>query len=197
MLNITNLSTLPITVTAAVTLSPPSLQQLPPVPQQPNHVVCHVILWLVGVVPFSTNRKGSSIVFFFCLQTLPACGHFHERSPFWPFFLHQMHSKHYGNVCEKAWWTLFIISPVLIGLLTQFKNWYIVWRPHQHKRQNSWETHGGCVLLLHHLKLVTWFGRTGTPVDSGGGAWGWALQWLALVRMWLWCVWCLELAIRI
>ena len=27
-----------------------SLPQLPPVPQQPNHVFCHIILWLVGVV---------------------------------------------------------------------------------------------------------------------------------------------------
>ena len=52
-----NSVTVSITVTVAVTLPPPSLPQLPPVPQQPNHVVCHIILWLVGVVPFSTNRK--------------------------------------------------------------------------------------------------------------------------------------------
>ena len=42
-----------------------------PVPQQPNHVVCHIILWLAGVVPFSTNRN----MFFLlantsCLRTL-------------------------------------------------------------------------------------------------------------------------------
>ena len=31
-----------------------------------------------------------------------------------------------------------------------------------------------------------WFGRSSASVESGGGAQGWALQWLALVRMWLW-----------
>ena len=51
-----------------------------PVPQQPNHVVCHIILWLGHVVPFSTYRN-----VFFCLQTLPGCRHFHDKIPFLPF----------------------------------------------------------------------------------------------------------------
>ena len=51
-----------------------------PVPQQPNHMIVHIILWLVGVVPFSTNRN-----MFSCLQTLPACGQFCDKSPFLPF----------------------------------------------------------------------------------------------------------------
>ena len=45
------------------------------VTQQSNHVVWHIIVWLVGVVPFSTNRKGEVTRFFLlantsCLQTL-------------------------------------------------------------------------------------------------------------------------------
>ena len=33
-----------ISITVAVTILPPSLPQLPPVPQQPNHVVRHISL---------------------------------------------------------------------------------------------------------------------------------------------------------
>ena len=33
-----------ITITLNVTLLPPSLPQLPSAPQQPHHVVCHIIL---------------------------------------------------------------------------------------------------------------------------------------------------------
>ena len=45
------------------------------VTQQSDHVVWHIIVWLVGVVPFSTNRKGEVTRFFLlantsCLQTL-------------------------------------------------------------------------------------------------------------------------------
>ena len=108
------------TVTAAVTLSPPSLPQLSPVLQQPNHVFCHIILWLVGVVPFSTNRN----VFFFCLQTLPACGHFRDKSPFLPFLpcdksllYRSSCTRHNKNAmavfAKKTWRTSFIVNPVL------------------------------------------------------------------------------------
>ena len=64
---------LSVTITVAVTLLPPSLPQLPPVPQQPNHVVCHIILWLVGVVLSSTNRKGGVTSCFFCLLANTSC----------------------------------------------------------------------------------------------------------------------------
>ena len=82
MSQISQLSNLAVSVT--VTLSPPSLPYLPPVPQQPDHVVCHIILWLLGVVPFSTDRKGSSTGFFLlantsCLWTLS--WEKHERPP--------------------------------------------------------------------------------------------------------------------
>lgn len=66
-------------------------------------------------LPYSWTRTVSS-----------ALCHFHERSPFCGFFLHQTLSKRDCNVSEKAQRTLFIVSPVLIGLLTQFKNWNIV-----------------------------------------------------------------------
>ena len=39
------------------------------------------------------------------------------------FFLHQTCSK---RDVKKRWLTLFIITLVLLGLSTQFKNWYIV-----------------------------------------------------------------------
>ena len=46
-------------------------------------MVCHIILWLVGVVPIYTNRKGGSTGFFAYEHFLLAdtC----EKSPFWPF----------------------------------------------------------------------------------------------------------------
>ena len=40
-------------------------------------------------------------------DTFVTKGHFHR------FFLHQTQSKHDDNVCEKAWWTLFIVNPGL------------------------------------------------------------------------------------
>ena len=38
---------------------------------------------------------------------------FVTKACFYPFFLHQTQSKRDGNVREKAWWTLFTLSPVL------------------------------------------------------------------------------------
>ena len=55
MSQISQLSKLTISITVTVAL-PLSLPQLPPVPQQPNHVVCHIILWLIGVVRFSSCK---------------------------------------------------------------------------------------------------------------------------------------------
>ena len=99
-----------ITVTAAVTLSPTSLPQLPPVPQQPNHVFCNLILRLVGVVPFSTNKN----MFFACKHFL-LVDTFVTKARFYHFFLHQKQSKcsRMFNVRKKAWQTLFIVNPVL------------------------------------------------------------------------------------
>ena len=80
---------------AAVILSPPPLPQLPPVPQQPNHVFCHIILWSVGVLPFSTNRN-----VLFCLQTVPACGIFHIKSQFL-LFLPAPDTKQAWRQCSR------------------------------------------------------------------------------------------------
>ena len=63
---------------------------------------------------------------FFCLQTLPACRHFHEKL-FWPF----LPAPNTQQMWQQCWQTLFISSPVLLGLSTWFKNLYIVWSPHQ------------------------------------------------------------------
>ena len=71
MSQISQLSKLIITVTAAVTSSVRPTTS--PVPQQPNHVVCHIILWLVGVVLSSTNRKGGVTSCFFCLLANTSC----------------------------------------------------------------------------------------------------------------------------
>ena len=55
-----------------------------------------------------------------------ACKHFlladtfMTKASFYCFFLHQTRSKHDGNVHQKA---VFIISLVLLGLSTQFRNW--------------------------------------------------------------------------
>ena len=38
---------------------------------------------------------------------------FVTKARFYCFFLHQTQSKRDGNVREKAWWTLFTLSPVL------------------------------------------------------------------------------------
>ena len=38
---------------------------------------------------------------------------FVTKALFYCFFLHQTQSKHEGNVCEKAWQTLFTVSLVL------------------------------------------------------------------------------------
>ena len=38
---------------------------------------------------------------------------FVTKAHFYHFFLHQTQSKRDGNVCEKAWRTLFTLSPVL------------------------------------------------------------------------------------
>ena len=100
MSHISQLSKLAISIAVSITIT--DHPTLPPVPQQPNHRVCHIILWLAGVVPFSTNGNR-----FFCLQTLPACGHIHEKKAnFYRLFLHQTHSKHDGNVREKVCFSL-------------------------------------------------------------------------------------------
>ena len=113
--------TVSITVSVVVTLLPQSLPQLPQVPQQPNHMVYHIILWLVDVVPFPTSRKG--VLSFFL-----AWKHFLLADTLWESFTVSSRLKHDGNICEKAWRTLFIISLVLL-IKT---NWYIVRGPHLH-----------------------------------------------------------------
>ena len=60
------------------------------------------------MVPFSTNRN-----VFFCLQTLPGCVHFRDKSPFLLFLPAPDTSKRDSNVCEKVGRTLFTVSPVL------------------------------------------------------------------------------------
>ena len=135
-----------------------SLLLLSPFPQQPNLVLCHIILWLTDVLHFSTNRNGGVTYFFFF---------FLGEAHLYSFFLHQTCTTHDDTIQEKAWQKLFSRSPVLLGLSTQFKNWYMVWSLHlQHKLKL--ETHWGCVLLLHHLESVTWFGSAGASVNPWG-----------------------------
>ena len=57
---------------------------------------------------------------------------FMREACFYRLSLHQTRRKRSGNFSEKVCRTLFIISPVLLGLSTQFKNWYTVWRLLQH-----------------------------------------------------------------
>ena len=112
--------------TVTVTLSPPSLPQLLHVLQQPNHRLCHIILWLVGAVPFSTNSKGGVTCFFVCKHFL-LVGTFVREVRFDRLFLQQTWRRSlWKSVAD------IIVSPVLLGLSTRFKNWYIVWRPCKH-----------------------------------------------------------------
>ena len=90
-------NSLSITVTAAVTLSPSPLPQLPRVPQQPSHVICHIILWLVAVVLFSTNRN----TFFFACKHFLLADTFVTKAHFYCFFLHQKQSKRDGIIYRK------------------------------------------------------------------------------------------------
>ena len=103
--------------------------------------------------------------FFFCKHLLLADTSVREAC-FYRLSLHQTHRKRDSNVTKKACRTLFIISPVFLGLSTQFKNWYTVWRLLQHI---SWtKTHWGSDSLLRHLKLVMWFWRAGPSIDVRG-----------------------------
>ena len=73
----------------------------------------------------------TGMCFFACKHFLLA-DTFARAARFYRFFLHQMRSKRDGNVSEKTWRTILIITPVLLGLSTQFKKLYIVWRPRQY-----------------------------------------------------------------
>ena len=87
---------------------------------------------------------------FFCLQTLPACRHFHEKL-FWPF----LPAPNTQQMWQQCWQTLFISSPVLLGLSTWFKNLYIVWSPHQ------------CISWNRDLRRLR-HAATSRHVDAGG-----------------------------
>ena len=91
-----------VSITVTVTLSQPSLPQLPPVPQQSNHVHCHIILRLVGVVPFSTNRKGV-----FSVANTIACGDYREKIQFLSFPPAPNALQTWRRCSQKAWRTLF------------------------------------------------------------------------------------------
>ena len=173
-----------ITVTVAVTLSPPSLPQLPPVPQQSNHMFCHIILWLVGVVPFSTNRN-----MFFCLQTLPACGHFCDKSPFCHFFLHQTQSKRDGNVRKKALWTLFIVNQVPLRPSTQ----EVGRGGGLAASYTRTSTDSNSSLLSSHIWITSDLGFLRCVKGVGTAVIGSGVQWLALVCTWLWWLWLIML----
>ena len=132
--------TVSVTITVTVSLSSRSFLQLLPVPQQPNHVVCHMILWVAGVVPFSTNRKRGVTGFFLFENT--SC-----------LFLSFVKSfvKCDGNVGKKVCCTLVMVSLVLLGLSTRFKNWCIVWRLLQYTSQNRFglsEAPSCCYVIL-------------------------------------------------
>ena len=86
------------TITAAVTLPPPSLPQLPLLLSND---------WLVWCLFPLIGR-----CFLACKHLLLA-DTFVTKACFYRFFLHQTQSKRDGNVCEKAWRTLFIVSPGL------------------------------------------------------------------------------------
>ena len=160
MSQISQLSKLAVSIAVCIsfTLLLLSIPQLPPGPQQPNHAFCHISLWLVGVVPFSTDRN----VFFACIHFLPA-DTFVREAHFYRLFLHQ--SKRDGNVREKVWRTLFIVSPVLLGLSTQFKNWYIVSRLHQHIKSEPrlTEALSRCYVILYQSRDLIMPAWSSTP----------------------------------
>ena len=127
-LNVTNLLTLKtrnhvVSITVTVTLSPPSLPQPPPTPLQPNHVVCHIILWLVGVAPFSTNRKGS-------VTSLHACWHFLWERPILTVIFCNKHSANVTAMLAKKRGGHYLSYQSGFTYFTYaYQNWYIVWRP--------------------------------------------------------------------
>ena len=77
------------------------------------------------------------------VKGLFACKHFLLAETFMRearlnrFFLHQMCNKRDGNVSENSCHTLFMVTLVLLGLSTQFENWYIVGKPLQHIGRNQ------------------------------------------------------------
>ena len=79
MLNVTNLSTLKTRYHCHYHCCCHSFAAIPPTTacSPATKSRGHIILWLASVVPFSTSWN-----VFFCLQALPACGHFCEKSPF-------------------------------------------------------------------------------------------------------------------
>lgn len=83
-------------------------------PKQPNATYCHT----VSMVHISTDRKGDIMSCF--LFFVSAC----EYLPF--FTVLSVITNHDNSVHENAQCKLFIITLVLIGLSTQFKNWSIV-----------------------------------------------------------------------
>ena len=92
---------------------------------------------------------------FFSLQTLSTCRHFHGKS----LFLASLPPPNMQLVlAKKTWQTLFIVSPVLLGLATQFKNWYLVWRLHQHNTSEPRLTEAlfHCYVILNESRdLIT------------------------------------------
>ena len=118
-----------VSIIVTVTILLPSQPKFPPFPQQPNQVLCHIILWLVDVVPLSTNRKGGG---FFLLLVNTSF----RRTLSWekPIFIVSSCTECDGNIHVKS--VVYIIYCIHLGLSTQFKNWYIVWRLHQHKTWN-------------------------------------------------------------
>ena len=67
-----------------------------PRPQQPNHEVCHVILWLAGMMPFSTDK-----VFFSTLHFLLADTFVRKSQSLYVSFC----TKRDCNNSEKVWRT--------------------------------------------------------------------------------------------
>ena len=158
MSQISQLSKLAITIFISVTVTV-TLHRCPshkfPVTKQPNHVVCHIILWLVGVVPFSTNRKGSR-VFFACKCFLLADTVVREAC-LYRLFLLQMRRKRDSNVSNKECrFYLAYQHNLKTGIWFEgYSNTYI-----------RTKTHWGSVSLQRRLKLVTWFGRAGASKQT-------------------------------
>ena len=50
---------------------------------------------------------------FLACKHFPLADIFMTKARYYRFSLHQTQSKHDSNVCKKAWWTLFIVNPVL------------------------------------------------------------------------------------
>ena len=107
MLNVTNLSTLNIAVSIAVSTL--------------TAVACQSSASVTPTTSHSSTTK------------LAACTLLWQKTFFYCFFLHQTQSKRYGNVLEKAWWTLFTPSLVLdmpVCLVRRLGRWamWVGWR---------------------------------------------------------------------